>query len=328
MSGYAALGPTGACGGGERRRRRIGHARRVDLISHVTVLGGACTRAVIVGRCGRAAVDRALRDGVLVRVARGRYALRTASAAVTAAATLGGVLSMRSAAQRHGWGQKQVPERPDVTFPRTRRLPRSAREIVVPHWSDIAAEDVVDGMTGVRRTLVDCMRMLPLEESVPIVDSALRAGDVTYDELQAIAVSMRGRGRTRAMLVAAMATARAANPYESTLRAIASAVPGLQVVPQHPIAVTAELELHPDLADPVLGIVIEAESFEWHGQRAALTRDCVRYNAFTCQGWIVVRFSWEQVMFEPAYVVTVLEEAVRLVRRPANVARGSPAAVA
>src|SRR5690349_18398728 len=140
----------------------------MDLVSHVTILGGACARRVLVERCGRAAVDAALKDGTLLRVARGRYALRTAGAAVVAAATL------------------------DVTFPRTRHLHASARELVTPHWSDIAPEDVVDGMTGVRRTLVDCMRMLPLDESLPIVDSALRIGDVTPGELQAIARSMRG----------------------------------------------------------------------------------------------------------------------------------------
>jgi hypothetical protein len=300
----------------------------MDLISHVTVLGGACVRSVLVARCGRSAVDRALREGVLVRVARGRYALATASAAVRAAATLGGVLSMRSAAQRHGWGQKRVPELPDVTFPRTHHLPRGARELVVPHWSDIAPEDVEDGATGVRRTLVDCMRMLPLEESVPIVNSALRAGDVTLQQLRAIARSMKGRGRARAMAVAAMATTRPVNPYESTLYAVASTVPGLNVVPQHPIRISPTLELHPDLADAGLGIIVEAESFEWHGNKAALTRDCVRYNAFTISGWTVIRFSWTQVMFEADYVLRVLEGAVRLARRHANVARGSPVAVA
>ena len=293
----------------------------MDLVSHVTILGGACTRAAIVERCGRAAVDRALRDGVLVRVARGRYALATAGAAVVAAATLGGVLSMRSAAQRLGWGQKLVPEKPDVTFPRSRRVPRSARYLVVPHWSDIAPEDVVDGATGVRRTLIDCMRMLRLDESVPIVNSALRAGDVTLAELRAIARSMRGRGRARAMAVAAMATARPSNPYESTLYALASTVPGLNALPQRPVPVFGGRVLHPDLSDEHLRIVIEAESFEWHGKRAALTRDCYRYNAFTVSGWYVIRFSWEQVMFEPAYVLSVLEAMV-LVRRHANVARG------
>jgi very-short-patch-repair endonuclease len=300
----------------------------VDLISHATILGGACTRAALVERCGRAEVDAALRAAVLVRVARGRYALATASAAVRAAATVGGVLSMRSAAQRHGWGQKQVPELPDVTFPRNHHLPQSARTLVVPHWSDLAPEDVEDDVTGVRRTLVDCMRMLPLEEALPIVDSALREGDVTLPELRAIAADMRGRGRARAMAIAAMASAKSTNPYESTLRAIASAVPGLDVRPQHPIRISPTLVRHPDLADPVLGIVIEAESFAWHGKAAALTRDCVRYNAFTLRGWLVIRFSWSQVMSEPAYVVTVLEGIVKVARGHANVARGSPAVVA
>jgi len=300
----------------------------MDLVSHVTILGGACTRRALLERCGRTAIDRALAEGTLLRVGRGRYALASASAAVRAAAAVGGVLSMRSAAQRHGWGQKQVPELPDVTFPRNHHLPASARRLVVPHWSDIAPEDIEDGATGMRRTLIDCMRMLPLEEALAIVDSALRAGDVTLPGLRRIAFEMRGRGRARAMGVAAMASAKPANPYESTLRAIASTVPGLVVRPQHPIRISPGRVLHPDLADPVLGIVIEAESFAWHGKSAALTRDCVRYNAFTVSGWVVVRFSWYQVMFEPAYVLRVLEETVGLVRRHANVPRGSPAAVA
>jgi len=300
----------------------------MDLISHVTVLGGACVRGVLVERCGRAAVDKALRDGVLVRVARGRYALATASSAVRAAATLGGVLSMRSAAQRHGWGQRQVPEKPDVTFPRNHHLPRSARRIVVPHWSDLAPEDVEDGCTGVRRTLVDCLRMLQPNESLPIVESAIRAGDVTVGQVRAIAASMRGRGRARAMAIAAMASVKPANAYESTMRAIAASVPGLEVEPQAPVRITPTLVLHPDLADRRLRIVIEAESFAWHGETAALTRDCVRYNAFTVGGWMVIRFSWYQVMFQPAYVLEVLQHAVDLARQHANVARGSPAAVA
>jgi len=300
----------------------------MDLVSHVTVLGGACARRVLVERCGRAAVDKALRDGVLVRVARGRYALPTATAAVRAAAMLGGVLSMRSAAQSHGWGQKLVPELPDVTFPRTHHVPRAARKLVVPHWSAIAPEDIENGVTGVRRTLVDCMRMLPLDEALPIVESALRAGDVTLTELRAIAAAMRGRGRARAMAIAAMASPRPANAYESTMRAIASTIPGLEAEPQVPVRVTPTLLLHPDLADRRLRIVIEAESFAWHGETAALTRDCVRYNAFTIDGWIVIRFSWSQVMFQTEYVLRVLQQAVQLARQHANVARGSPAAVA
>jgi hypothetical protein len=294
----------------------------MDLISHVTLLGGAVSRRVIVRRCGRAAVDRALGDGTLVRVARGRYALRTAQRAVQVAATYGGILSMRSAAERHGWGQRKVPDLPDVTFPRTHRVDPAARQHLVPHWSDLTEVDVEAGTTTMRRTLVDCMRNLPLEDAVPIVDSAVRAGDVTVRELRAIAVAMRGRGRARAMAVAAMASSLAANPYESTLRAIASTVPGLTVVAQGPIRVGRRV-LHPDLVDHALGIAIEAESFAWHGDTSALTRDCARYNAFVALGLLVVRFSWWQVTFRPAYVVEVLAGAVKRARRHANVVQGA-----
>ncbi|MBO9521846.1 MAG: type IV toxin-antitoxin system AbiEi family antitoxin domain-containing protein [Nocardioidaceae bacterium] len=300
----------------------------MDLASHVTYLGGACRRPEIVARCGRSAVDRALRSGTLVRVARGIYALATASDAVKAAATYGGVISMRSAAQRHGWGQRLVPALPDVTFPRTHHVPRAARRSLVPHWSNIAPEDIVAGATSKRRTLVDCMRNLPLEEAVPIVDSAIRAGDITSGQLRALAASMRGRGRARAMAVAAMATSAAANAFESTLRAIASTVPGLAVEPQRPLRVGPGWVVQPDLVDVTLGIVIEAESFEWHGKSAALTRDCVRYNALSTLGYLVIRFSWAQVIHQPTYVVEVLSRAVERARGPANVARGPTDAVA
>lgn len=299
----------------------------MDLVEHVTILGGACTRAVLVARCGRSAVDKALGSGVLVRIARGRYALANADESVRTAAKWGGVLSLRSAAQRHGWGQKLVPERPDVTFPRTHHLHPAARTELVPHWLSLEPGDVSAGMTTKRRTLIDCMRNLPLDESLPIVDSAVRCGDVTAGDLREIAHSMRGRGRARAMGVAAIASPKPANAYESTLRGIAEQVAGLSVVPQHPVHAGGR-ELHPDLYDARLGLVIEAESFAWHGKTAALTRDCRRYNAFTLEGLIVVRFSWYQVMFEPEYVVNVLVAAVALARRHANVARGPTAMVA
>lgn len=227
---------------------------------------------------------------------------------------------MRSAAEQHGWAQRKVPALPDVTVARNRRITAQERTMVVPHWSDLPDEDVVRGVTSKRRTLVDCMRMLALNESLPIVESALRSGDVTRADLRAIAASMRGRGRARAMGVAALADARTKNAYESVLRAIASTVPGLEVHPQYPIRLPNGRTVHPDFADPRLGIVIEAESFAWHGDTAALTRDCVRYNSFAVLGWIVVRFSWQQVMFRPEYVLAVLSATVNAARRHANVA--------
>ena len=232
---------------------------------------------------------------------------------------------MRSAAQLHGWGQRLVPRRPDVTFPRNRRLEPTARRVLVPHWMALAPGDVERGVTSKRRTLIDCIRNLRLDEALAIADSALRLRDLTKSDLIRIAAGLRGRGRTRAIAVAVMATRKAANAYESTLRAIASTVPGLSVRPQSPLRVARDQELHPDLLDDQLRIVIEAESFEWHGDRRQLSIDCWRYNAFANLGYVVVRFSWEQVIFNAPYVVEVLARAVERARRHANVAQASAA---
>jgi hypothetical protein len=293
----------------------------MDLISQVTLLGGVCDRATLVRLRSAAEVDKALRTGVLERDARNRYALPTTRPALRVANRIAGVLSHRSAAQYWGWAQKSPPPLPEVTFPRTRRVDRSLRKVLVPHWCELAPDDVEGSVTNQVRTLVDCMRNLPWDEAVAIVNSAIRADDFTQAEIQLIAERTRGRGRRRIIEVAAAVTGQCANPFEAVLYAQALLIPGLNVQPQLKVAVPGTTRaVRPDLADPVLGMAIEAESFEWHGKSADLSRDCRRYNTLSLLGWHVIRFSWWQVMFDPAYVQRVLTEAVALLTRHANVA--------
>ena len=65
-----------------------------------------------------------------------------------------------------------------------------------------------------------------------MADSALRSGLVRRSELLAAAYASPRTGRSRAVRVADAADGRAANPFESLLRAIALQVPGLRVQPQ------------------------------------------------------------------------------------------------
>lgn len=293
----------------------------MDLPTFVALQGGACTRQVLIEAHGRAAVDAALRHGVLVSPGRGHYALPTSPEHVRRAAAVAGVLSHRSAAARWGWAQREPPQRAEVTVPRTRKLARSARDLVIPHWSDLTQDDVVGRVTTMHRTLVDVSRNLPLDISLPIVDSALRAGDVSKSELQHLADSTRGRGRARIRAVANLASARSANPLESVLRAQCSLVPGLSVEPQLPIHLPGGLVLHPDTADLALRLAVEAEGFEFHGQSVQLTRDCRRYNLLVVEGWTVIRFSWPMVMHNAAYVQRVLRHTVTSLR--SSLASGS-----
>jgi hypothetical protein len=292
----------------------------MNLTTQVNLLGGVSDRATLRRLRSAAEVDAALREGILVRDARGRYALATTRPALRTANRAAGIISHRSAAALWGWAQKRPPELPDVTFPRDRRVHGSLRSVLVPHWSDLPGDDIDGAATTPKRTLIDCMRNLPLDESLPIVDSAIRADDFTPAEVRRIADSTRGRGRARIRAVANVATGKAANPFESVLHAQALLVPGLKVTPQLPVQVPGSRTLHPDLGDQVLMLALEAEGFEWHGDSAALTRDCRRYNDLTLLGWQVIRFSWYLVMHCPAYVHRTLVAAVALAHQHANVA--------
>ena len=271
-------------------------------------LGGVARRADLVRAVGRRAVDAALADGTLVVLTRGTYASAATGGTEAAAGALSGVLSHRSAALAWGWAVRTVPDKPDVMVPRNRKVaPARAGEVTL-HRGDLDPEEVAERRTGPERTLLDCLRSLPLDEALAVSDSALRSG-FPADRLADLAVHVRGAGAARVRRVAALADPRAANPFESSLRALCLDVPGLDVTPQVPVRAPHWLGT-PDLVDTRLAIALEADSFEWHGGRAALHRDAERYNAFVAAGWAVLRFSWEAVMLEPGQVRATLEAVV------------------
>jgi len=292
----------------------------VSVRERVEEAGGFATRADLLREVSRAEVDAALRAGEVVADGRGRYATASTDEAVRAALRLGGVLCLTSAALHHGWAVKTVPAEPHVAVRRNRKLPAARRLGVRVHWCDLEDEDRSGIATGVEATLRQCLTQLPFDEALAVADSALREG-VPPATLRRAALMARGPGAPQARRVAAEGSPDAANPFESVLRAVALDVPGLRVVPQRVIALPGR-DVRPDLTDVDLGIVLEADSFAWHGDRAALDRDAHRYNLLVVAGWLVLRFSWEQVMLRPEEVRAVLVAAVALVQRRA----GSPAA--
>lgn len=280
----------------------------VTVVELLEVMGGVGSRRQLVAHLGRAAVDRALAAGDVVRTGRrGSYALPAAGAAVVGAARVGGVVSHRTAALRHGWAVLHLPTSPDVIVPKHRRLTAEQARETTLHWADLGPDDVCDGATSESRTLVDCARSLPLPDALAVADSALRGG-FDAGRLAAIARDVAGPGAPRVRLVARLASPLAANPFESGLRAIGTQVDGLDLRPQVSVHDPGFLG-RPDLVDLRLRIIVEADSFEHHGGRLGLVRDCHRYNAFVVAGWLVLRFAWEDVMFDPEMVREVLAAA-------------------
>ena len=272
-------------------------------------LGGIATRGTMLRACARGDLDRAVRAGDIVRIARGRYALAVVDESQRAAARVGGALALTSAALHHGWAVKTVPDRPQVMLSRGRRVGPDERGVDV-HRAELRPEDVEDGVTTAEATLAHCLRRLPFDEALAIADSALRAG-VPRSLILRIAEEARGPGSPQMRRVARCARVEPANPFESVLRAIALDVPGLDVEPQVTIH-EPDIVARPDLVDVQLRIVLEADSFEWHGGRAQLSADARRYDLLVVNGWLVLRFSYEHVMTQPDFVRRVLRAAVAL----------------
>lgn len=229
---------------------------------------------------------------------------------------LAAVASHLTAAAHWGWEVVWPADRPWVTVPRNRKVTAQIRAEVHLTYADLAAHEVEDGVTSPVRTVVDCARRLPFCEALAVADSALRSGMVSQHELLLVAGALRGRGATAARRVARLASAQAANPFESALRALVLEFPQLRVQPQAEV-VERDMVFHPDLVDEQRRIVIEADSFEFHTSQDAHARDCVRYTAMTVAGWLVLRFTWHQVMHSPAYVRSVLADVVERTDRRA-----------
>ncbi len=253
-------------------------------------------------------LEESVADGRLVRVARGRYAVPELHQGTELALTVAGHVCLVSAALAHGWKVKSVPGKPQIALPKDRRIAKELRETIDVRWIDLR-DDQVEGLaTDAWTTLEMCGRRLPFDEALAIADSALRDG-FAPPELIRLADAARGPGSARLRRVAACADGRSDNPFESVLRAIALEVPGLDVEPQVRIRGRLALDVRPDLVDRRLRIVLEADSFEWHGERKALRRDARRYDLLVVNGWLVLRFAWEDVMHDREWVRSVIQAA-------------------
>jgi hypothetical protein len=231
------------------------------------------------------------------------------AAAYEAAIACGGTVCRGSAALTHGWEVLKIPAKPQVTIPKNRDTARvqiasvELRKLNLP-------EAHVDELVTIRpRTLTDSLRHYGLTEGLSIADSALRHGFAKAD-LDELARTARGPRAFKIKLVARVADQRAANVFESATRAIALTVAGLDVVPQMSIYEGGVFLGRPDLVDQELRLITEADSAEHHATVDGINRDSMRYDTFVVHGWLVLRFTWTQVVRQPAWVRSIITAAV------------------
>jgi hypothetical protein len=264
------------------------------------------------------AVRSRVANGRLHRVHRAVFAVGHANLtrdarlmAATLACGPGAALSHRAVGTKWDLG---LPGRPwvDVTAPgmRGRRRPG----IRVHGAATLAARDVtaIDGIpcTTLARTLLDIAEDATRREVERACDRAemLRLLDMTaIDDVLA-----RANGRRGATL---LATVLSEHRVGSTLTR--------NELEERFLAICRDVELAPDsvnawIAYPDGGgaeadflwraqrLIVEVDGRDVHTTRRAFEADRRRDQQLLLLGWRIVRFTWRQVMFEPAYVAATL----------------------
>jgi very-short-patch-repair endonuclease len=281
----------------------------LDAVTALASLGGSARVGDLDDLCGRSAVRRAVARGEIRRIARGRYALPEAPDPRVTAVRLSGVVSHQSAARLWGIALLDDDRRTHVTLPPKRGQVTPSGAVL--HWMPLAPAEVKDGVTVPLRTVLDVSRTASFRAGLACADSALRERLVLPGDLVSGAAELTNRGSRAARRVAAHADARAGSVLESGLRAIVIELGLTGFVPQLQID-EGGFRARVDMGDPHRRIALEADSFEHHGHRSALARDCQRYSELSSRGWLVLRFAWEHVIFDPTWVGSRILEGVAL----------------
>jgi very-short-patch-repair endonuclease len=242
------------------------------------------------GGLGSRAIARAVADGRLIALRRGRYALPGTPDALLTAARVGGRLSCVSALHHLGaW--VVMPERPHVRVSRGIAAGAGARI----HWTDERlGEAALDDAEAALRVAIRC---LSFREAVIAVDSLANRRILTWATIEAICRSV-----PRGARIIAAADPRAESGIETIVRLTLRSM-GVRVRSQVEIPDVGRVDL-------LVGdrLVIEVDGREFHSD---FERDRARDRALLVAGYRVVRVSYRQVMDELPGLKVQLQALIR-----------------
>lgn len=190
---------------------------------------------------------------------------------------------------------------------------KSAGTDVRTHRMDLQPVDVttlwsMDGKeilaTGIERTVLDCARILPLEQAAVIGDHALRKGAGIDSMRQLLDVGPVKRGNRRALDLLAALDGRSESVGETRTRLLLRSFDLHMFIPQFEIQ-TPSGQFRADFADPMTRIVIEFDGSgkytDYRPTEEVLLAERRRENALIEEGWLVLRLEWKHLAY-PAEV--------------------------
>ena len=271
-----------------------------DIQSQLAALGGiAPTRELIRRGIPKDAIRRAWQAGRILHVRRGIVAIAGTDRRIFRAARIGGALASVSAA---GWYGMWTPHDPrlHVSVAADLHLGTVPREVVVLRdGTRLAASErfIVSPLTSAAQ----CIRTLPFDEAVAVLDSALHS---PRDRPSILRVGHLARLRSqlprRLHAVLDAVDARSESGAESLAR-IRLARVGITAVPQ--VWLTRGIRVDLLVGDR---LVIELGSREFHADPEVYERDRARAAIIASLGFELLEFTASQVFGDWGFVETVV----------------------
>lgn len=165
-----------------------------------------------------------------------------------------------------------------------------------------------------REALADCLTILPDSAATTVLDAALQKRYVRPEEVGEVIEDRLGRGKRNAaglrrLLGRALSGSRS-EAEQRMARLLHRSGTG-PWVPNFPLRDTSgQVVAEIDFAHVGLRIAIEVDGRAFHSDRRAFEHDRWRQNALTVGGWLVLRFTWEQITEHPDEVIAVILAAV------------------
>ena len=159
-------------------------------------------------------------------------------------------------------------------------------------WTEDGREILV---TSLERTVLDCARILTLEQAAVIGDHALRKGARLEEMHRLLDQSPVKRGSRRAFTLLEVLDGRSESAGETRTRLLLQSFGMTGFIPQLQIPTRSGL-FRADFADPAARIVIEFDGAgkyaEYKPTEEVLLAERRRENALVEEGWLVLRLEW------------------------------------
>ena len=171
-------------------------------------------------------------------------------------------------------------------------------------------------LTNSIRTMVDLASVLGAERLEVVLDDCVYRGLVEIGRLKRCIESLGEAGRRRTRVLKDLLAVRGEDlavpltvleqRFLKIVRAGGLDDPEKQVNVESDTSGTWRL----DFVYPQHKVIIEVDGRRWHAGRRRAKNDMRRDNVMNVRGWIVLRFTWEDVMNDPEYVIDQVRRAL------------------